>query len=307
MIASSILLGRALAPLEVILGSWRSLSATRIAYGRMKVRLDGVPPEPARTRMPEPYGYVTVDRLSYAIPGVRTPVISNVSFRLIPGEALAVVGASASGKSTLCRLLAGVMNPTDGVVRLDGTDLQHWRIDQLGAVIGYLPQDVELFAGSIRDNIARMRNVPDSEVVEAAMLAHAHELIQRLPQGYETPIGDAGARLSGGQRQRIGLARAVFGRPKLIILDEPNANLDQAGEAALAATVRDLKETGAALMIVGHRPSTLAQVDKMLLLKDGKVELYGAREEVIGRLRLASGDDQRRERPKYEELEPTSS
>ena len=307
MIASSILLGRALAPLEVILGSWRSLSATRIAYGRMKVRLDGVPPEPARTRMPEPYGYVTVDRLSYAIPGVRTPVISNVSFRLIPGEALAVVGASASGKSTLCRLLAGVMNPTDGVVRLDGTDLQHWRIDQMGAVIGYLPQDVELFAGSIRDNIARMRNVSDSEVVEAAMLAHAHELIQRLPQGYETPIGDAGARLSGGQRQRIGLARAVFGRPKLIILDEPNANLDQAGEAALAATVRDLKETGAALMIVGHRPSTLAQVDKMLLLKDGKVELYGAREEVIGRLRLASGDDQRRERPKYEELEPTSS
>lgn len=304
MIASSILLGRTLGPLELILGSWRSISATRIAYARMKARLEGVPPEPVRTRMPEPYGHVTVDRLSYVIAGVRAPVVNNVSFRLVPGEALAVIGASASGKSTLCRLLAGVVAPTEGVVRLDGTDLNHWQGDQLGAAIGYLPQDVELFAGSVRDNIARMRTASDSDVVAAAMLAHAHELIQRLPQGYQTPIGDAGARLSGGQRQRIGLARAVFGGPKIVILDEPNANLDQAGEAALAATVKDLKQAGVALMIVGHRPSTLAQADKMLVLKDGRVDIYGSREDVIGRLRLATGDDQRVARKKWDELEP---
>lgn len=307
MIASSILLGRALAPLELILGSWRSLVATQIAYGRMKTRLEGIPPEPVRTRMPEPYGDVSVDRVSYSIPGTRAPIVNNVSFKMIPGEALAVIGASASGKSTLCRLLTGVTVPTDGVVRLDGTDLHHWQIDQLGAAIGYLPQDVELFAGSIRDNIARMRTASDQEIIEAAILAHAHELIQRLPQGYETQIGDAGARLSGGQRQRIGLARAVFGRPKLVVLDEPNANLDQAGEAALAATIRDLKETGAALLIVGHRPSTLAQADKMILMKDGKIELYGTTKEVIGRLRLATGDNKRMTRTMHDAFEEAGS
>ncbi|TDK29673.1 type I secretion system permease/ATPase [Rhizobium deserti] len=290
MIASSILLGRMLGPIEHILGGWRSITAARIAYGRLKARLQEVPPEQVRTRLPRPYGHVALQNVTCSLPGTRTPVLNNVSFNIVPGEALAVIGPSASGKSTLCRLLTGVLAPTDGVIRLDGTNLQHWRNDQLGAAIGYLPQDVELFAGTIRDNIARMQDAEDSQIVQAAMLAHAHELIQRLPQGYETSIGDAGARLSGGQRQRIGLARAVFGDPKLIILDEPNANLDQAGENALAATIRDLKQAGVALLIVGHRPSTLAQADKLLLLKEGKVELYGTREEVIGRLRLASPD-----------------
>jgi ABC-type protease/lipase transport system fused ATPase/permease subunit len=154
----------------------------------------------------------------------------------------------------------------------------------LGRYVGYLPQDVELFSGSIRDNISRMAKADDDEIVQAAMLAHAHEMIQRLPQGYETPIGDAGARLSGGERQRIGLARAVFGNPKVIILDEPNANLDQSGETALAAAVRELKSRGTALMIVGHRPSTLAQADKILFLREGRVELFGQREDVLGKL-----------------------
>ncbi|MEB2847247.1 type I secretion system permease/ATPase [Rhizobiales bacterium RZME27] len=293
MIASSILLGRMLAPVEQIMGSWRMIGTTRLAYGRLKARLQDVPPEAERTRLPRPYGNVSVEKLSYCAPGSRKPVLDNVSFKLIPGEALAVIGPSAGGKSTLCRLLAGVLVPSDGVIRLDGTDLQHWRNEQLGAAIGYLPQDVELFAGTVRDNIARMQDTEDSDIVQAAMLAHAHELIQRLPQGYETSIGDAGSRLSGGQRQRIGLARAVFGNPQLIILDEPNANLDQAGENALSATVRDLKQAGAALLIVGHRPSTLAQADKLLLLKDGRVELYGTREEVIGRLRLAQSETPR--------------
>jgi len=293
MIASSILLGRMLGPVEHILGGWRTISATRIAYGRLKARLQDIPPEMQRTRLPRPYGHLSVEKVSYIQPGGKDPVLTNVSFRMTPGEALAVIGPSASGKSTLCRLLSGVLVPADGVVRLDGTDLQHWRNDQLGSVIGYLPQDVELFSGSIRDNIARMKEVDDADVVQAAMMAHAHELIQRLPQGYETLIGELGTRLSGGQRQRIGLARAVFGNPKLVILDEPNANLDQAGENALAATLRDLKLAGAAILIVGHRPSTLAQADKLLLLKDGKVELYGSREEVLGRLRIAAPDGQR--------------
>ena len=293
MIASSILLGRALGPIEMVMGSWRNLSMTRLAYQRIKARLEGVPPEPLRTRMPEPYGYISVEKVSYVVPGLKAPVLSNVSFRLNPGEALAVIGPSASGKSTLCRIMAGVLAPSEGIVRFDGTDLQHWNNEQLGEALGYLPQDVELFAGAIRDNIARMGTAADEEIVGAARIAHAHELIQQLPQGYETPVGDLGIRLSGGQRQRIGLARAVFGLPRVIILDEPNANLDQAGENALAATVQELKAAGCALMIVGHRPSTLAQVDKVLVLKDGRVELFGQREEVIGRLRLAASDQQR--------------
>jgi len=293
MIASSILLGRALAPIEFAMGSWRNISTTRIAYARLKARLQGIPPEPQRTRLPEPYGHISLNHVSYAAPGSKAPVVDKVSLRLTPGEALAVIGPSASGKSTLCRLIAGIATPSAGEIRLDGSELHHWNTDQLGRCVGYLPQDVELFSGSIRDNISRMAKADDDEIVQAAMLAHAHEMIQRLPQGYETPIGDAGARLSGGERQRIGLARAVFGNPKVIILDEPNANLDQSGEMALAAAVRELKSRGVALMIVGHRPSTLAQADKILFLREGRVELFGQREDVLGRLRLASGESTR--------------
>ncbi|WP_026622603.1 PrtD family type I secretion system ABC transporter (plasmid) [Ensifer sp. WSM1721] len=295
MIASSILLGRALAPIEVAMGSWRNFLATRIAYDRLRLRLQSIPAEAQRTRLPEPYGHISLKHVSYSAPGTKAHVIDNVSFHLTPGEALAVIGPSASGKSTLCRLIGGIAAPSGGEIRLDGSELHHWDPEQLGRYVGYLPQDVELFSGSIRDNISRMAMADDDDVVQAAMLAHAHEMIQRLPQGYETPIGDAGARLSGGQRQRIGLARAVFGNPKIIILDEPNANLDQSGETALAAAVRALKERGAALMIVGHRPSTLAQADKILFLRDGRVELFGAREDVLGKLRLAGGESKRQE------------
>jgi ABC-type protease/lipase transport system fused ATPase/permease subunit len=260
----------------------------RIAYRRLKAQLQRLPEEPIRTRLPAPDGVLTLRNAAFVPPGTRIPVLKGVSFDAMPGEALAVIGPSAGGKSTLCRLLVGIAEPSSGEVRLDGSELRHWNSEELGQHIGYLPQDVELFSGTIRDNIARMGHVEDEAVVEAAMLAHAHEMIQRLPQGYDTVIGDGGIRLSGGQRQRIGLARAVYRIPRLIVLDEPNANLDTTGEAALAAAVNEMKRRGCTLLIVGHRPSTIAQADKILLLKDGRVEIMGPRDEVLKRLRKAA-------------------
>jgi ABC-type protease/lipase transport system fused ATPase/permease subunit len=253
--------------------------------GNMKSRLLTLPPEAQRTRLPAPCGRLTVNGVTFVPPGGSEPVLRQVSFAVEPGEAVAVVGPSAAGKSTLCRLLVGLAQPRSGEVRLDGAELGHWDLDQLGRFIGYLPQDVELFAGTVRDNIARMGKGSDEEVVEAAQLAHAHDMILRLTKGYDTEIGDAGAKLSGGQRQRIGLARAVYGDPRLIVLDEPNANLDQVGESALAGAVDELKRRGAAMVIVGHRPSTLMHADKILVLKDGRAELFGPRDEVLQRLR----------------------
>lgn len=288
MIAASILLARALAPVEIAMGTSRQFGLARLAWKRLQARAQAIPPEPVRTRLPSPAGFITFDRVSYTPPGAREPVLQGVSFRAQPGEAVAVIGPSASGKSTLCRLLVGIADPSSGDVRLDGSEIRHWNTEDFGRNIGYLPQDVELFAGTVRDNIGRMGEVEDEAVVEAAMLAHAHEMIQRLPQGYDTPIGDGGARLSGGQRQRIGLARAVYRCPRLIILDEPNANLDQHGEMALAAAIAELKQRGSTVLIVGHRPSTMAQADRILVLKDGRVELFAPREEALKRMRVAA-------------------
>jgi PrtD family type I secretion system ABC transporter len=288
MIAASILLARALAPVEVAMGTSRQFGLARLAWKRLQARAQAIPPEPVRTRLPSPAGFITFDRVSYTPPGAREPVLQGVSFRAQPGEAVAVIGPSASGKSTLCRLLVGIAEPSSGDVRLDGSEIHHWNTEDFGRNIGYLPQDVELFAGTVRDNIGRMGEVEDEAVVEAAMLAHAHDMIQRLPQGYDTSIGDGGARLSGGQRQRIGLARAVYRCPRLIILDEPNANLDQHGEMALAAAIAELKQRGSTVLIVGHRPSTMAQADRILLLKDGRVELFAPREEALKRMRVAA-------------------
>jgi len=285
MIACSILLGRALAPVEQAMTAWKVFVAARIAYGRLKARLLMLPPEPKRTRLPAPSGRLSVERATYVPPAGTRTILHQVSLNVEPGEVLAVIGPSAAGKSTLCRVLVGLVQPSSGLVRLDGADLRHWDLDQLGSFVGYLPQDVELFAGTVRDNIARMGQGSDENVVDAAQLAHAHDMILRLPEGYDTQVGDARTSLSGGQRQRIGLARAVYGNPGLIILDEPNANLDQVGEAALAGAVNELKSRGAALVIVGHRPSTLAQADKILLLTDGKVEICGPRDQVLQRLR----------------------
>jgi ATP-binding cassette subfamily C protein/ATP-binding cassette subfamily C exporter for protease/lipase/ATP-binding cassette subfamily C protein EexD len=284
MIAASILLGRALAPVELAMSVWRNFSAARISYTRLKSYLQSFPEQTERTRLPTPVGNLTVDNLTYVLQD-RRPILRQISFKVQPGEAVAVIGPSAGGKSTLCRMIVGLSTPSAGHIRLDGSRIDHWDPDQLGQHIGYLPQDVELFSGTVRENIARLGPADDESVIAAAMLAHAHELIQHLPDGYDTQIGDSGTRLSGGQRQRLGLARAVYGNPRLVILDEPNANLDQAGESALAATISLLKQQGTALIIVGHRPSTLAQADKILLLKDGAVELFGPREKVLQTLR----------------------
>ncbi len=288
MIASSILLGRALAPLDQAMGAWRNFSAARFGYTRLKARMESLPAEPERIRLPTPVGGLTVDRLTYTPPGARHRVLLSISFSTEPGQATAVIGPSASGKSTLCRLLLGLAVPNAGQVRLDGADVAHWDPEQLGRHIGYLPQAVELFSGTVRENIARMVEAGDDEVIAAAKLAHVHDMIQQLPEGYETQLGDGGAPLSAGQRQRIGLARAVFGDPRLVILDEPNSNLDQSGESALAAAIEALKQRGAAVIVVGHRPSTLAQADLILLLKEGRVNAFGPRDEVLRKLREAS-------------------
>lgn len=287
MIAGSILLGRALAPVEVAMGAWRNFMSARFAYSRLKKAIREYPSPAERTQLPVPTGRIVVDHVTFLAPNTDILILSKISFSIEPGEVLAIIGPSGAGKSTLCRLLVGLAAPNVGEVRLDGSQVHHWDPAQLGAYIGYLPQDVELFTGSVRDNVARMKkNVTDEEILNAAILAHAHEMIQHLPQGYDTEIGDRGVRLSGGQRQRVGLARAVFGKPQLIVLDEPNANLDQAGETALSEAIFSLKKRGAALVIVGHRPSTLAQADKILVLKDGFVAMYGPRDDVLSAMRF---------------------
>ena len=282
MIACSILLGRALAPVEMAMGAWKNFTQAWLAYGRLKSHLESFPTPVKRTRLPAPTGHVSVKKLSYEINGQQ--ILRDVSLEIEPGDAIAVIGPSAAGKSTLCRFLVGLSAPSEGEIRLDDSVIQHWDPKELGPHIGYLPQYVELFTGTVKENIGRMTNDDDAAVVAAAKLAHAHDMIQRLPDGYDTLIGDSSG-LSAGQRQRIGLARAVFGEPRLIVLDEPNANLDQAGESALAAAIAELKSRGVAIVMVGHRPSTLSEATKILLLRDGRVHLFGPREEVVSTMR----------------------
>ncbi len=281
MIAASIMLGRALAPVELALGAWKNFLHARQAYQRLATQIESYPPPAERTLLPPPEGRLDVSGLVSLAPNSNQRILCGVTFNAEPGEAIAVIGPSGAGKSTLCRLLVGLAEPVDGCVRIDGSDVRNWDPLQLGRSIGYLPQDVELFSGTVAENIARMGPASDYDVLRAALTANAHHVIQGLPQGYDTQIGDGGVRLSGGQRQRIGLARAVFGGPKLIVLDEPNANLDQAGELALADALAQLKALGCVLIIVGHRPSTLAQADKILVVKDGISAMFGPREEVL--------------------------
>lgn len=281
MIAAAIMLGRALAPVEMAITMWSSYIAARFAYQRLNEHIAKYVPDGARTRLPTPSGHVAVRKVSFAIPDTLQPILTDVTFEIIPGEVLAIVGPSGAGKSTLCRLLVGLNKPASGRIVLDGSDLHNWDRNQLGRSVGYLPQDVELFPGTVQENIARMGPSSDAEVVAAAKLARVHDLVQHLPQGYETVVGFGGVRLSGGQRQRVGLARAVFGQARVIVLDEPNANLDHVGEAALAEALRDLKAQGIAVVVVGHRPSTLAQADKLLVLQNGRVVHFGSREDVM--------------------------
>ncbi|MGH6905489.1 MAG: type I secretion system permease/ATPase [Geminicoccaceae bacterium] len=284
MIAGSILLSRALAPLEQAIAAWKALVAARASHDRLRLLLDRHPGGTPAIRLPVPEGRVSVERLAFKAPASNHPILKSVAFELAPGDMLAVIGPSGSGKSTLCRLITGIWPPTSGHVRLDGAEVHAWDRADFGAHVGYLPQDVELFAGSVRDNIARMAEAPDEAVIAAARLAGAHETILRLADGYATEIGPQGATLSGGQRQWIGLARAMFGEPRLVVLDEPNASLDQAGEAALVDAIGRLKALGATVILVAHRPSLLAHVDKLLVLRDGAGVLFGARDEILPRL-----------------------
>lgn len=281
MIAGSILMGRVLSPIDQLIAVWRQWSGARQAYQRLARLLEENPPAALGMPLPAPRGALRVERLCAAAPGREQALLQDLGFALEPGEALGVIGPSGSGKSTLARLLVGAWQPLSGAVRLDGADLRQWSAAALGPHIGYLAQDVQLFAGSIAENIARFAEVDAEKVVAAARLAGVHDLVLRLPQGYDTRLGDGGAGLSGGQRQRIGLARALYGRPALIVLDEPNASLDEAGEAALAEAIAAMRRQGSSLVLVTHKPAVLALTDKLLLLHGGRLQRFGATAEVL--------------------------
>jgi PrtD family type I secretion system ABC transporter len=288
MFASSFLLGRALAPVENAIGTWKSWVSARLAYRRLTDLLRMAPLREKGMELPRPQGEIAVERVTYVPPGAEAPALRGVSFGLTPGQVVGIIGPSAAGKSTLARLISGSWIPTAGNVRLDGADIQVW-LDSDGAKhIGYLPQDIELFAGSVRDNIARLGDADPAQVIEAATLVGLHETIMRLPRGYDSEIGEGGLKLSGGQRQRLGLARALFGRPRLVILDEPNASLDHEGEEALVRAIAHLKSQGTTVVVIAHRPSILGQADKLLVLRQGMVDAFGDRADVIAKLNAAA-------------------
>lgn len=281
MIAASIMMGRALAPVDQAVAQWKGFVGARQAYARLKGMFDKVNEDDNRTELPEAIGRVSAEQVYISAPGARTPIVQGVTFDLPPGEALALVGPSGAGKSTLVRALVGVWLPVNGTVRLDGSELQHWDAEVLGKNLGYLPQTVELFSGTIAENIARFDDADDADIVAAAKMAGVHELIQGLSEGYETQIGTNGTQLSGGQRQRIGLARALYGNPAVIILDEPNANLDMEGEEALLRCMKELKELGRTVIFISHKMGLLALSDKALILADGKMRKFGPTKEVL--------------------------
>jgi len=304
MFASSFLLGRALAPVENAIGTWKSLVAARLAHRRLDELVSALPDEAKGMELPRPVGELVVERLVFVPPGADEPTLRGVGFELAPGEVLGIIGPSAAGKSTLARLIAGTWSPTAGKVRLDGADIAVWHDSGGSQHVGYLPQDIELFAGTVRDNIARLGDATPTAVIEAAKLVGLHEIIMRLPRGYNSEIGEAGLRLSGGQRQRIGLARAVFGRPRLVVLDEPNASLDHEGEEALHHAIARLKEVGTTVVMIAHRPSVLGLADKLLVLRNGTVDAYGSRAEVIAKLNVP-GANRRAAVPMQKQVEQT--
>jgi ATP-binding cassette, subfamily C, bacterial EexD len=281
MIAGSLLLGRALAPIDILVGTWKGFSLARAQYERLNALLTQLPAERERMQLPAPTGNLTVEGVRVTPPGAKAPVVHGVSFQLNAGEALGIIGPSASGKSTLARAILGIWPTVTGKVRLDGADIGLWDRDELGPYVGYLPQDIELFDGTISDNICRFGEVDAEKVVAAAKLAGVHELILRQPEGYDTVIGGAGGVLSGGQRQRIGLARAIYDNPKLLVLDEPNSNLDDQGEKELVAAIHRIKTQGCTVIIISHRTLILSAVEKLLVLKEGVAVSFGPRDQVL--------------------------
>jgi len=288
MIAASILLGRTLAPVQQLIGVWKSWSSTRSAFERLTSLLEANPAREVGMALPVPQGHLSVEGVTAAPPGVRNPVVKGVSFAIQPGDVLGVIGPSGSGKSTLARLLVGIWPAMMGKVRLDGADIYAWNKAELGPHMGYLPQDVELFSGTVAENIARFGDVDSDKVVQAAKRAGVHDMILHLPEGYDTKLGDGGAGLSGGQKQRLGLARAMYGDPALIVLDEPNSNLDDMGEQALVNAVLDLRQRGKTIVLITHRPSAISVTTKLLMMRDGSIHAFGPTKDVLAALNEAN-------------------
>ena len=287
MIAANVLMSRALAPIDLLVGTWRSFIGARAAFERLAALLTTHPErDAALTRVP-PTGEITLQEVFATAPGRSTPILKGMNLKVDAGTVTVVLGPSGSGKSTLARVLVGIWPEVAGEVLLDGRPLRGWDRTELGPHIGYLPQDIELLDGTIAENIARFSEVDASEVIAATQLAGLHETILRFPKGYDTPIGEAGQLLSGGQRQRIGLARALYGKPALLVLDEPNANLDDAGEAALLSTVRELKTRGRTVFLITHRPDAIAVADRVLLLRDGEIRMNSPRDAFLAALQAA--------------------
>ncbi|MDQ1817521.1 type I secretion system permease/ATPase [Massilia sp. CCM 9210] len=281
MIAASILVGRAMQPVQQVIGVWKSFAGVRSSYERLETLLEENEERKENMSLPKPTGHLQIDNITAGPPGAATPVLKSVSFGVEPGDVLAVIGPSGSGKSTLARLLVGVWPAVIGKVRLDGADIYQWNKDELGPHMGYLPQDIELFGGTVSENIARFGNIEPEQVVLAAQRAGVHEMILKMSSGYDTVLGDGGAGLSGGQKQRLGLARAMYGDPSLLVLDEPNSNLDEVGEQALMMAVQELRQRGKTIVLITHRPAAINASTKMLVLRDGAVQMFGPTNQVM--------------------------
>ena len=284
MIAGSILLGRAIAPVQLLISVWKQFGSTRSAYERLTKLLENNPEREAGMTLPKPIGIISVENVTAAPPGSKVAVIKGLNFAIGAGETLGVIGPSGSGKSTLARLLVGVWPAAGGKVRLDGADVYLWNKDELGSHVGYLPQDIELFSGTVSENIARFGEIEADKVILAAKRAGVHEMILNMPEGYDTPLGDGGAGLSGGQKQRLGLARAMYNDPSFIVLDEPNSNLDDTGEQALLAALVDLRQRGKTIVLITHRTSVISVTDKLLLLHDGTAKMFGPTNQVLAEM-----------------------
>ncbi len=296
IIAASIIISRGLSPIETAVGNWQQFLATRKALGRLDQALAAIPPEPEPMQLPPPKGLLEVENLIVFAPGSDKAVLQGLNFTVNPGEALGVIGPTGAGKSTLARVLVGIMDSQRGSVRLDGATHEQRNSEERGKAMGYLPQDVQIFDGTVAQNIARFsENADPAKIVEAAKMANVHELIMRLPNGYDTPLGENGSRLSAGQRQRLALARALFGDPAILIMDEPNSALDAEGEAALDRAIRASISRGASVVIVAHRPSALQAVHDILVLNDGKQAAYGKRDEILKRVSQPPRQQQRSE------------
>lgn len=282
IVASSIILGRALAPIEQAVANWQQFLGYRKAKERLGKVLEAIPPEAERMKLPDPKGYLDVENLVLMLPGSDKPILQGVSFKVGPGQGLGIIGPTGAGKSTLARVLVGLLPPQRGSIRLDGATPDRRSDDERGRMIGYLPQDVQIFDGTVAQNISRFVENPDPrKIIEAAQLANIHEFIMRLPQGYDTPLAESGSRLSAGQKQRVALARALFGDPVLFVMDEPNSNLDADGEQALDRAIRASLKRGAAVVVVAHRPSALHAMNDLLVLANGQVAAYGTRDEIL--------------------------